>query len=339
MKKIILQITAFALILVFCMPFFVSCSGGSKFVLPTRTVTDDAEKTYGGYKYKLYDDGCALITAYTGTETVINIPESMEGHTVCGIAENVFTDNTSIVSVKFNKSLESIGDYAFYGCSALTDVTFNDKLWSVGLASFDETPWYASLTDEFVIVGDGILLKYLGESNDIVIPEKVKHLSYAFAMNYDIVSVEMGPDVLTIGSGAFAYCTALRRIVIGENVVFLGEGAFDGCESMTSVNIPDKVEVISSYAFNYCTGLTNVKIGKSVKKIERYSFCYCMRLKSVTFSQSVTTIEAYAFSDCYSLYLVEYGGSEEQFKALNVDGTNQYLSDAKKIFKGTEADK
>ena len=333
LKNILLRILALALILIICLPILVSCKkGASDFSLPTRKIVDDTEKTYGGYKYKLYDDGSAIITSYTGSETVLNIPDSFEGNTVREIDESAFVDNTSIVSVKFNKSLEIIGDYAFCDCTSLTQITFNNKLWSIGLSAFEGTPWESAQTDEFVIVGDGVLLKYFGNATDVRIPDGVRHLSYAFAMNFEVVNVEMGPDVLTVGSAAFAYCTAIRRVKLGENVMFIGEGAFDGCENMTSVNIPEKVQRISSYAFNYCTSLTNVYLSENISSVDEYAFRNCIRLRNITVRNPETKIAPYAFADCYSIILVEYNGSEDQFKALSLDGTNRYFTDAKKLF-------
>ena len=336
LKNITVRAIALALMLVICLTAFVSCKNkASDFTLPTRQLVDDTEKTYGGYKYKVYDDGSAIITSYTGSESVLNIPDSFEGYTVREIAADAFMDNTALVSVKFNKSLEKIGDYAFCGCTSLTQITFNKKLWSIGLAAFEETPWESAQTDEFVIVGDGVLLKYLGDATDVRVPDGVKHLSYAFAMNFEIVNVEMGPDVLTVGSAAFAYCSAIRRVNLGENVIFIGEGAFDGCENMTSVNIPSGVQVISAYAFNYCTSLTNVYLSESISLVEEYAFRNCIRLRNVTIRNPEIKIMPYAFADCYSMILVEYNGSEEQFKALSLDGTNLYITDAKKIFSET----
>ena len=101
---------------------------------------------------------------------------------------------------------------------------------------------------------------------------------------------------------------------------------------MTSVNIPDKVKVISQYAFNYCTSLTNIDLGKGVRSISSYAFRNCIRLKNISIQNPDITIEEYAFADCYSIILVDFNGTEDQFKAMGLDGTNRYLADAKKIF-------
>lgn len=317
-------------------PSMYGCSGESEFVIPTRKIVDETIKKYGSYEYMLYDDNTAKIVAYNGSESVLVIPDQFESYTVSCIGEGVFAENTSIVSVKFNKSLESIEDHAFYGCTSLTEVVFNDKLWSVGLAVFEETPWFMSLSDEFTVVGNGILIKYNGTKTDVVIPDTVKHISSAFGMNYDVLSVEMGNSVLTIGSGAFAYCNSLKRVIIGENVRIIRSGAFDGCEEMTYVNIPDKVEIIEEYAFNYCTALTGIKLGKSVRVIERFAFCNCLRMKNVTIPASVQEIGYSAFADCLSIYLVTFEGGEEQFESLELDGTNRYLTDAERYYPETE---
>lgn len=59
-------------------------------------------------------------------------------------------------------TLTTIGDNAFHN-TALTEINIPATVTAIGFHAFsdkfNETPWYASLTDEKVIVGDGILLK------------------------------------------------------------------------------------------------------------------------------------------------------------------------------------
>lgn len=309
--------------------------GGSVFVFPTRTLSGTDTYTFGSYTYQLYDDGTAVIVDYSGTETNLTIPDTIDGKTVVAIGEAAFMSNASIQTLKLNKSLETVGAYAFCACTSLTTISFSDQLWRVEEFAFDETPWIEAQTDDFVVVGDGVLIRYQGASNDVVIPENVKHIGAAFAANETLSAVEMGENVLTVGDYAFAYAVSLRRVVLGENVCSIGVSAFDGCTYLPYIVIPDRVETIGEYAFNDCNYMVDVKLGKSVREIGAYAFKYCSRMICLTLPASVETIYSNAFSDCYSLALVFYGGTEEQFAALGLDGNNVYLKDANIQYEST----
>jgi hypothetical protein len=48
--------------------------------------------------------------------------------------------------------------------------------------------------------------------------------------------------------------------------------------------------------------------------------------------KSIKTIGDFAFEDCNFLSYVYYEGTEDEFKALELTGTNSYLTDAKKFY-------
>lgn len=50
----------------------------------------------------------------------------------------------------------------------------------IGSDAFKETLYWHGLLDEFVILGDGILIDYNGKDKDVVVPEGVKTVVDAF---------------------------------------------------------------------------------------------------------------------------------------------------------------
>ncbi|MBQ7320967.1 MAG: leucine-rich repeat protein [Clostridia bacterium] len=312
----------------------VGCAVGmaEAVVFPVRQVEGEATYTFGSYTYQIFDDGTLMIVEYSGSEPDVVIPDTIDGKTVTAIGYAAFMSNGTLQSVKLNASLETIEPYAFAACTALTQVTFGKNLWRIGEFAFSETPWLVGKTEDFVIVSDGILLAYQGSSNDVVIPEEVKHISAAFAMHPSLVSVEMGENVLTVGDYAFSFIPTLRRVVLGPNVRSIGAYAFDGCTYLPSITIPDRVETIGDYAFNECNYLMDVRMGASVREIGQYAFKYCSRLLYLTLPATLERVAGYAFADCYSLSLVFYGGSETQWEALGLDGSNVSLKEAHTIY-------
>ena len=77
--------------------------------------------------------------------------------------------------------------------------------------------------------------------------------------------------------------TNVVTIEIGTDVTSIGRNAFEHCTNLTSVTIPDSVTFIDQYAFDYCSGLTSVTIGNGITSIGEMAFSSCSGLTSVTF--------------------------------------------------------
>lgn len=117
----------------------------------------------------------------------------------------------------------------------------------------------------------------------------------------DLVSVDIGNTVTSIGDNAFADCGELTRVAIPDGVTSIGDGTFSGCRGLLSVTIPDSVTSIGPYAFQVCSCLTSVTIPDNVESIGESAFEGCDGLTIVTFGNSVTSIGWGAFVGCSSL--------------------------------------
>ena len=120
----------------------------------------------------------------------------------------------------------------------------------------------------------------------------------------------------------------ITSIVIPDSVVSIGEGAFAYCSNLISIVIPDSVTSIGSYAFLVCTGLTSIVIPDSVTSIGDYAFENCTGLTSIEIPDSVTSIGFGAFYGCTGLKNVYYTGSEAEWAKISIDSSNWYLTNA-----------
>lgn len=330
----VIKLISLLLIAVFMLGATVSCSKSGKnepYVVPERVNSDSTIYTSGLYEYYLYEDNTAVIYAYTGEELNVNVPNELDGYKVVEIAPAAFQYNRVIQTVTLGEDLEVIGEGAFYSCRSLKSVKIGPKVRSIGPGTFDDTAYNETLTDEFVIVGDSLLLKYCGTDTNVTIPDTVKHIGPAFNSNQTVVDVTMGDSVVTVGSGAFVFST-VRRVTVGNNVVLIDMYAFQGCDKLRYVNIPDSVKRISYYAFYGCTSLKSLYLGKGVETISDYAFYQCSQLNYINLPKSLKTIGDFAFKDCYKLLYVYYEGSEADYEALGITGTNHVISDAKKFY-------
>ena len=345
MKKLV-KIFSLTLALILIVSVLASCGGSNnnastsdvpvggdgKFTIPDMIMSDQTVYTEGVFNYALYDNGSAVIVEHTGSETEIVIPDLIGGYPVVAIGAGAFYENKSATSVKMGKNVEVVGASAFNGCMMLANVEFSDKVWSIYPDAFTDTPWLASKAkDEFVIVGDSVLLKYNGTDSTVVIPNTVKHLSAAFIGNDNIKDVTIPDSVYTIGCAAFSSST-LSRAELGNNVILIGDSAFAYCYELHYINMPESVKTIEPYAFVSCSGLKYLKLGKNVETIGDYAFYRASQFSYIYMPKSVKSIGNFAFEDCGYLSYVYYEGTKEDFDALGVSGYNARLADAKKYY-------
>ncbi len=185
--------------------------------------------------------------------------------------------------------ITSVGGRAFYGCTSLSDVKEDTTLESVGISAFFDTPWLASQTDEFVIVGDGVLIKYNGSADSVKVPRSVRYVSDAFSGNNSIVRVEIAGKTETVGEGAFLSCRALQDVVLSADVKVISNLAFSSCSRLRTIYLPKSLEEIGDSAFVGCLLLYHVKYGGSAEDFSKIAISSDnAHLSGATFSYGVS---------------------------------------------------
>ena len=191
--------------------------------------------------------------------------------------------NTLVVGCKNTRipnSVTSIGSYAFYNCSDLTNIEIPNSVTSIGYGAFEDCTSLESVTIENGVTS-------IGER--------------AFFSCTSLKSITIPNSVTSIGNLAFYDCTSLTNITIPNSVTSIGDHAFYNCTSLKSITIPNSVTSIGDCAFEDCTSLTNITIPNSVTSIGDYVFYNCTSLESITIPNSVTSINDHAFYGCKSL--------------------------------------
>ena len=102
----------------------------------------------------------------------------------------------------------------------------------------------------------------------------------------DVKAISFDGNILSIGAGAFAGCTALTEVAIAGSVHEINERAFEGCTSLTSLTIPLSVSEIGSRAFKGCTSLASVSLTDNLETIGKSCFIGCPAVSDVYFSGS-----------------------------------------------------
>ena len=182
----------------------------------------------------------------------------------------------------------------------------------------------APVEDGNFIIEDRAVVKYIGESVNVVVPDGIVAIGnnafeklpiqsvviplgvksighYAFANCEALTSVKIPVSVERIGSDAFTGCTLLSDVTLKEGLQNIGPDAFAECVSLRSISFPGTITSVGPGAFSGCTSLKNLTIPSNYTNIAPGTFSGCTSLISVSFLKGVTSIGAYAFSNCIKI--------------------------------------
>lgn len=254
------------------------------------------------------------ITKYTGKESTVILPSTINSWPVTKIGEAALKDNTTITSVTIPANVTEIGANAFAGCTKLTSVNYigdwrNLTIQSGNPAVEDAAKDAANeqLFDfEFTPDNTAVIVKhYRGAAADVTIPSRYK-----------------GKPVTVIDPVAFYNNSAVTSVTIPDSVTAIPDYAFGFCSQLTNISIPNSVTFIGFSAFNSCTSLKSITLPSSLSTIQSYAFYNCGKLETIRIPVSVTSIGSYAFDVCPSLMTVTYPGSKTQWDDNITKGSN-----------------
>lgn len=131
--------------------------------------------------------------------TSMSIPEG-----ITNIGYQEFGGCTNLNNITIPTAVTSIGNDAFADCAKLTNLTIPSTVTIIGVDAFERTPWLNNYPNDFVIVGNNILVKYKGNQDNVVIPY----------------------NVTAIAGNTFYDCTSLTNVTIPKNVKNIDGSAF-----------------------------------------------------------------------------------------------------------------
>ena len=230
------------------------------------------------------------------------------------INSQAFSGCLNLESIDIPDTVTSVGASAFEDCTALEDITTSRNINYLGRNAFRNTPWLEKQTDEFVFIGDRILLKYNGTGSFVEVPYGVTMITDAFAENIYLENVSLPASVTRIGPNAFLDAVNLKTVTIPDTVTRIDDSAFQGCRSMRSISLPESISIIGSQAFRGCERLTAFDFPPKVTAINSYVLSDCIALTDVVIPANVDTIHALAFSGSPNVRLhVTYDSIGEAF--------------------------
>lgn len=168
-----------------------------------------------------------------------------------------------LTNIVIGEGITRIGQYAFYNCTALTNVSLPSTLQEIG--------------------GMGTMTTSYG----------------AFQGCTALASIRLNEGLTKIENCAFKNCTSLVTLTLPSTLTELGYGAFSECTKLTSLTFGGGLKETGNNSFYNCTGLKTVN-WNGVERISTYSF-YGFFGASVDFPESVKYIGFRSFAENYNL--------------------------------------
>lgn len=275
-----------------------------------------------GCLFEENDTGYAIIGyVYDANFTSLEIPSTYNGKPVTEIRERAFKNITCIKTLTVPKSIRTIAEDAFEGCTSLTTVNWNPE--NIFFISQNAVPIFSGCEN----------IQTVNFGNEVItVPDSL------LAGCTNLQSVVIPDNVAVIGYRAFKDCTNLKTVVFSQKLESIEAGAFENCTSLTEISLPDSLfEFRGVGAFSGCTGLTKITlpfiglkknptgqekrwlfaifgntvgtVPSSLKEVvltggetlNGSAFSDCSSLTSITLPDSLTEIKDYAFYGCSSL--------------------------------------
>lgn len=185
------------------------------------------ELTEGDYTYTV-SDGCATITAYSGTEEDVVTPAELGGYPVVEIGSNSFREK-EMKTVIVSEGVARVSTQAFMDCKMLKEIHFPSSMQVLGIGGVAND---TSLTNievaeksPYFFSENGVLFKYLeqGVGLDTYPPGK-EDIEYVVPRFVDIVML-----------GSFSANAYLEKLYIPATVQRIANHSF--CRGINALDV------------------------------------------------------------------------------------------------------
>ena len=283
-------------------------------VQPERSVSEERKVVEGDWVYCVEHDGdlqglegsYAMIVAYEGSQSEVEIPGALGGYEVRELFNQVFARNATLAHAVMPDSVRRIGLKTFFQCANLKHVRFSDALEELdaqtlmGCRSLDDVHLPAALR------AMPKRLLYDCPVRTVVVPASVERIEdQAFDQKKlaHLVVDERNESFSTDGIALFSadggelksLAVQVEDYSVPETCFIVGDSAFKGQTELQSVSLGPNVRVISDFAF-FRTALREIELPSSLVEIGQSAFSLCSKLERAVFNEGLERIGSQAFS-------------------------------------------
>lgn len=256
-----------------------------------------------------------------------------------------YTLRSNVKTLEIQEGVTSVGQYAFYNLTGITEVVIPESVLTVEEDAFRS----CTALRQVEILGpvDTIYQNAFNGCTSLatlILHDGAKQiLSHALEGCTNLQNVRFPASLTSIPSGLFEDCgkiTSAAPIGSGCDYEFgwttaIPNYAFMGLKNLTKVKLPYGLEKIGTGAFmqrlpNY-GGLVEIEIPDGVTEIGASAFLNCTGLDILYLPGTLQTVQERAFSGVLSL-TVYYAGTEEEWSAVSVKSNNDPLLTAEFVY-------
>lgn len=271
------------------------------------------DKTFDIPKFTVVGETLLADKAYYQSQSMSDyrMPEG-----ITQIGEFAFA-RSNLTQLVLPEGVTEIGYAAFYHCDDLRYVEIPKTVTDIAPDAFGETKWMNNFltggSEDFLVVGDGILLAYRGKDASVTIPADVKKIGpYVFKDHVELVQVILPEGLREIGEGAFQGCYSLEDIVGGEYVTTIKDRAFDGC-NVETIHIKECVKSIGLGAIDFTK--TNKSVSTKVVVFDSKEALPVLSMEDGSMRLSNESARKLALND------VLFAVIDRQFDVEDLEGT------------------
>ena len=188
--------------------------------------------------------------AVTPTNTPLTFTFTTTGTTITITGSNPKASGALVIPAKINNlPVTSIAAYAFYESSGLKTVTIPKSVTSISETAF------GGCTANTGFTVDALNTAYTSVNEVLFNKAQTKLVAFPAGKTG---SYTIPAGVASIDAGAFANCLGLTNVTVPTTVTSIGELAFLGCAGLTTVTIHGSLPTIKIGAFAGCTALTSI---------------------------------------------------------------------------------
>ena len=317
----------------YMIPFFTYAESDNTITSKNNTFF---EYQYGDYYYNTNTEGEAILVYYAGNESVITLPNELDGHTLVEISTYAFEKTSSLVSLIIPGSVTRIDEEAFIQCPLLSEIIIEDGVMVIEEAAFCEctslktisipnsvvsitgNPFVACDQLERIIIQDDHPV--LTVADDVLFDKSFTRLiSFPGGLNICSYSIPMG--VKKIERYAFAFHPSISSVSIPDSVEIIDDYSFQFCDQLSNLILPDSILILGEGAFTECYNLSSVKMSNNILSIGDFSFSCCPLLRTLILPDSIQQIgNDHPFDDETITLIVSPGSYADQY-LINARGT------------------
>lgn len=252
----------------------------SDYEIYVYTFDKDTKLTIVGRCNFIIDNAGDKITGYVGNNANVIIPSVVYERLVYEdsdvgsyyaniprklryIAESAFKDCTSIKSINFESEsdVHSIEQYAFDGCTNLTEIHLPDSVSTIGEYAFQNTALEELVLPQKVypynvLKGCNTLRKLtlsrlfedFSSALGGEVPDSLKEVVLNESAVCDFSGCDKIEKITLLGgtpSGIYNGCTSLKEVTLSSSVTVIEENTFENCSSLTDIVLPAAVTNIT----------------------------------------------------------------------------------------------